>query len=138
MSRGGQGASLRLGPRQREALALLAGSPEGLETAQLAARGIGSPALSRLAALGLVTFTRRQIDRDPFHAEVPTTPSNRPALVLTPEQDAALLRLQSLAERGEFQAALLHGVTGSGKTELYLRLGGPGPRARPRRAAARA
>ena len=54
---GGQGVSLRLGPRQREALALLAGSPEGLETAQLAARGIGSPALSRLVALGLVTWS---------------------------------------------------------------------------------
>jgi primosomal protein N' (replication factor Y) (superfamily II helicase) len=119
---GGQGASLRLGPRQREALSLLAGSPEGLETAQLAGRGIGSPALSRLVALGLATFTRRQIDRDPFQAEVPRTPSNRPALVLTPEQDAALVRLRSLASRGEFQAALLHGVTGSGKTELYLRL----------------
>ncbi len=113
---------VRLGPRQREALTLLAGSPEGLETAHLAARGIGSPALSRLVTLGLVTFTRRQVDRDPFHAEVPGAPSERPALVLTPEQDVALERLRSLVDRGEFQAALLHGVTGSGKTELYLRL----------------
>jgi primosomal protein N' (replication factor Y) len=119
---GEQGVSLRLGPRQREALALLAGSPGGLETAHLAARGIGSPALSRLVTLGLVTFTRRQIDRDPFAAEVAAAPSNRPALVLTPEQDEALLRLRSLVDCGQFQAALLHGVTGSGKTELYLRL----------------
>ena len=34
-------AALRLGPRQREALTLLAGAPEGLETAHLTARGIG-------------------------------------------------------------------------------------------------
>jgi primosomal protein N' (replication factor Y) len=119
----GKGAALlRIGPRQREALTLLAGAPDGLETAQLAARGIGSPGLSRLAALGLLTFTRRQVDRDPFHAEVATALSERPALVLTAEQDAALTRLRSLIERGDFQAALLHGVTGSGKTEIYLRL----------------
>ncbi len=119
---GEHGVSLRLGSRQREALTLLAGSPEGLETAYLSARGIASPALSRLVTLGLVTLTRRQVDRDPFQAEVPAAPSERPALVLTAEQDAALMRLRSLADRGEFQAALLHGVTGSGKTEVYLRL----------------
>jgi len=116
------GAALRIGPRQREALTLLAGAPEGIETSQLAARGIGSQAVSRLAAMGLLTITRRQIDRDPFRADVSTAPSGRPALVLTPEQDAALARLRSLVARGGFQAALLHGVTGSGKTELYLRL----------------
>ena len=116
------GASIRMGPRQREALALLAGAPDGLETSLLTARGIGSPALSRLVALGLVTFTRRQVDRDPFQAGVPSAPSGRPALVLTGEQEAALARLRGLVERGDFQAALLHGVTGSGKTELYLRL----------------
>jgi primosomal protein N' (replication factor Y) (superfamily II helicase) len=118
----GGAAALRIGPRQREALTLLAGAPEGLETAQLAARGIGSPALSRLATLGLLTFTRRQIDRDPFQAPVATATSEPPPLVLTAEQDAALTRLRSLADRSDFQAALLHGVTGSGKTELYLRL----------------
>jgi primosomal protein N' (replication factor Y) len=114
--------TLRLGPRQREALTLLAGAPEGIETAQLAARGLASPALTRLAALGLVTFLRRQVERDPFAAAVgPATPE-RPLLVLTDEQSAALARLQALVERGGFQTALLHGVTGSGKTELYLRI----------------
>ena len=88
----------------------------------MTARGIGSPALSRLVTLGLVTFTRRQVDRDPFQAEVSSATSGRPALVLTDEQEAALARLRALVERGDFQAALLHGVTGSGKTELYLRL----------------
>ena len=41
---------------------------------------------------------------------------------LTPEQTAAVDRLLALARTGEFRVALLHGVTGSGKTEIYLRV----------------
>jgi primosomal protein N' (replication factor Y) len=112
----------RIGPRQREALALLAAAPDGIETAELTARGVGSAAISRLAAMGLVAVTRRQVDRDPFHAAPLDALADRPPIVLTAEQDAALDRLRSLAASGTYQAALLHGVTGSGKTELYLRL----------------
>jgi primosomal protein N' (replication factor Y) len=42
--------------------------------------------------------------------------------MLTPEQTAALDRLRKLADTGDFRVALLHGVTGSGKTEIYIRL----------------
>ena len=113
-------AAARLGARQREALALLSGAPDGIETAQLTARGIGSQAVSRLSALGLVSFSRRQVERDPFQAQ--DVPDEAPALTLTAEQDAALATLRTLLDRGGYQAALLHGVTGSGKTEIYLRL----------------
>src|SRR5205814_9789275 len=41
---------------------------------------------------------------------------------LTGEQTAALERLRKLATAGDFRVALLHGVTGSGKTEIYIRL----------------
>jgi primosomal protein N' (replication factor Y) (superfamily II helicase) len=41
---------------------------------------------------------------------------------LTIEQESALTRLTALADSRRFRAALLHGVTGSGKTEIYLRL----------------
>jgi len=41
---------------------------------------------------------------------------------LTDEQRRAVDELFALADTGEFRVALLHGVTGSGKTELYLRL----------------
>jgi hypothetical protein len=72
-------AALRLGPRQREALTLLAGAPDGIETSQLSARGIGSPALGRLVALGLLSLTRRQVD-GPIRGEV-ALPAERTALV---------------------------------------------------------
>jgi primosomal protein N' (replication factor Y) len=41
---------------------------------------------------------------------------------LTAEQTTAFETLAGLAEAREFRVALLHGVTGSGKTEIYLRL----------------
>ena len=41
---------------------------------------------------------------------------------LTAEQSAAFDQLAALADTGDFRVALLHGVTGSGKTEIYLRL----------------
>jgi primosomal protein N' (replication factor Y) len=112
---------VRLGDRQREALALLRASPDGIETAQLAERGISAGSIAGLVRLGLISLTRRRVDRDPFEQAI-TMPGARPApLELTADQRAALRTLSSL-RGGAFQAALLHGVTGSGKTELYLRL----------------
>jgi primosomal protein N' (replication factor Y) len=116
--------ALKLGSRQREALTMLSGAPDGIETAVLAAREIGSSALARLSSLGLVTFTRKRVDRDPLSSAVAADAIDADAvpLVLTAEQDSALSTLGALAARGGFQSALLHGVTGSGKTEIYLRL----------------
>jgi len=40
---------------------------------------------------------------------------------LTPEQAAALEPVEAAIEAGRFEAHLLYGITGSGKTEVYLR-----------------
>ena len=110
----------KLGERQREALSLLSGTPGGLDTAALTARGIAGQTLQRLARLGLVTFSRRQVERDPWDGHA--LRATRLAVVLTPEQSSAFERLRGLSRAEAFHAVLLHGVTGSGKTELYLRL----------------
>ncbi len=44
-----------------------------------------------------------------------------PPAVLTPPQEAAIEAIQGALESGGFAAFLLHGVTGSGKTEVYIR-----------------
>jgi primosomal protein N' (replication factor Y) len=121
---------MTLGSRQREALALLAAAPGGLETPALQDRGIPAAALKRLGALGLVSFSRRRIERDPSGHAVSSERPTRPGdLTLTPEQDRALRRLLELTARNQFSATVLHGVTGSGKTEVYLRLAGAAARA---------
>jgi primosomal protein N' (replication factor Y) len=119
--------------RQREALELLTGAPTGITTSAMSARGIAADAISRLAKHGYISLRNDRVNRDPFAASGTnqgTDPGTDPGTVsctgltrqLTAEQAAALERLRAMAASGQFRVALLHGVTGSGKTEIYLRL----------------
>jgi primosomal protein N' (replication factor Y) len=112
----------RLGPRQQAALDLLRGAPDGVPVSDLAEQNIPNASVAGLVRLGLVMVERRRVERDPFDSGA-HPPAARPAVLeLTAEQQAALQRLRDLSSRRRFEAALLHGVTGSGKTEIYLRL----------------
>jgi primosomal protein N' (replication factor Y) len=108
-----------LGARQRAALDLLRAAPDGLDASALSVRGIPSQTIARLARAGFVTIGRRRIERDPFANEERRDDRIRD---LTDEQRCALDRLRGLARENRFATALVHGVTGSGKTEVYLRL----------------
>jgi len=73
--------------------------------------------LKRLEECGLITFGDQEVWRDTVAARefVPTSPPT-----LSAEQAASWSALER-AIHGEGGLFLLHGVTGSGKTELYLR-----------------
>jgi primosomal protein N' (replication factor Y) len=115
-------ASLKLGKRQREALALVRAAPAGLDTSELDDRGITAATIRRLTELGLASVSRRRVERDPFEPGPATSTVVRVPLSLTAEQAVAFDRLAARAADDTFRTVLLHGVTGSGKTELYLRL----------------
>jgi primosomal protein N' (replication factor Y) len=74
--------------------------------------------LDKLAERGLVDLGLEEVWRDPLEGRVflPTEPPP-----LTPDQQDAWVHLRSAISKRRFEAFLLHGVTGSGKTEIYLR-----------------
>jgi len=115
-------ASKGLTPRQQGALDVLAATPAGLPLSDLRDRGISADVMTRLAGRGYVTLRAETAERDPFEGSALASLGPYAPRELTAEQTAAFDRLAALADAGEFRVALLHGVTGSGKTEIYLRL----------------
>ncbi|AYC34616.1 primosomal protein N' [Pseudomonas cavernae] len=103
-------------PRQRQALATIAQHPHGVAQQLLSQLQLNRDSLELLREKGLVHIEVRR------HAssERPTRWLAQPELPLNPEQSAAAEAVR--AGFGRFHAFLLAGVTGSGKTEVYLQL----------------
>ena len=118
------GGEPRRAPRQRQLLELLGRvSPEGHENGwSAAALDVASPAWRE----GTKALRERGwVIRGDREMTPPQGPPVTPLLVPQPEPTAgqhAALEAITAADEGGFHAWLLHGITGSGKTEVYLRL----------------
>ena len=108
----------RDGGGQRAILAWLTAAGAPLARAELRARGASAADLRRLLAAGRTV----SVSRPPTPVDAATL-AHYPRLPprLTPDQERAWQPLAAAIAAEEYAAFLLHGVTGSGKTELYLR-----------------
>jgi len=75
--------------------------------------------LEPLVESGVVALAERARSLDPFETDAP---ARSEAQAPTDDQRAALDRLWRSESSGSFESFLLHGITGSGKTEVYLQL----------------
>lgn len=109
----------RLGPRAREVLDYLGekGAPVPVRELRRLFPAVGA-VLQRLAKKGLVRWDKRPVPGEPPGEELPAAPGGEVAL--TPEQGEAVAAITQGLIRREFTPFLLHGVTASGKTEVYL------------------
>ena len=105
-------------PRQAELLDLLC-SFEALPVKDLLLHGNASRAsLKSLCDKELVSLYQREVFR---RAEIPSE-ERVPLPVLNEEQQAVFEKLSALCSSGKAGCALLQGVTGSGKTSVYIHL----------------
>jgi primosomal protein N' (replication factor Y) len=76
-------------------------------------------ALRQLLKKGLVDMQEVEISSDPFASPLPAPTQPMPP---TPDQARVLQAISPGVAERIFQSFLLHGVTGSGKTEVYMQL----------------
>jgi primosomal protein N' (replication factor Y) len=109
---------LKLSKKQRAVLGALLSADRPLSASELSeAAACGTSPIQSLREKRLIL---------PIHArtvvDAPSLPGEAPQedLVLNAEQQHALDRVLEVMRSGEHRTLLLHGVTGSGKTEVYI------------------
>ncbi len=108
-----------LNETQQKVLHLLAESGEPIPFAKLTEQAQVSPSVIRtLEKRGYVEVFQHEVRRDPLSH---VNDKSAADLRLTPKQQSALDQITAKLDEGVYAAFLLHGVTGSGKTEVYIR-----------------
>ncbi|HHU90811.1 MAG TPA: primosomal protein N' [Clostridiaceae bacterium] len=81
--------------------------------------GVSHGTIRNMAKKGWVSYTVIEVERNPFDSFECETPKE---LVPTDEQANVLKESIPLLSQNKLNEILIHGVTGSGKTEIYIRL----------------
>lgn len=108
----------RRAPRQADALRALAGKAEGMLVSEAAESvGVAEGVFRTLEKRGLVVIESSLVARDPYSEKFLSSAN----LTLNAEQEVALQAVEESMRSAAPKPILLFGVTGSGKTEIYLR-----------------
>ena len=81
--------------------------------------GVTMPVINNLEQKGIIEIFDKQVFRVPFKVEQPKTNEN---IVLNEEQEKAYIDLKNKLVSNNKNVSLLFGVTGSGKTSVYMKL----------------
>lgn len=100
-------------------LATLSADEEAEEKQLLESCGATKAQLTALCDKGLVSTKAVEVDRG---LELINYKKQHREIALNEEQTAALEALKELSDSGEAHGALLHGVTGSGKTSVMMKI----------------
>lgn len=115
----GSGGGAVRGQKQKELLKYLAECPQST-VRELEAMGFARAQINALAEKGLLSLQKEDEFRDPYKA-VGEKPSRDPGKSpLSDAQRAAKEKILELTRCDEPKAALLHGITGSGKTRVII------------------
>ncbi len=109
---------MKLSEKQTELLAILM-EKEEMAVSALDERLRSIPFLRTLEARGLLSIYEKEVFRE--YSPVEEHPQNTGRVTLNGHQSTAFDEIRAGLAAHRFSPCLLHGVTGSGKTEVYLR-----------------
>jgi len=108
-----------LNEKQLRVIELLRSAKDGVPFSELLdSGGVSSSVVRTLEKRGVVEVFAREVRRDPLAAFEPEAGDE---ITLNGEQQQALDQIIARLDAREYAAFLLHGVTASGKTEIYIR-----------------
>jgi primosomal protein N' (replication factor Y) len=119
IERSAEAPSARITKAQERAIETLRANQNAMSVSELTKQaGVSDSVIRTLIKNGIVEEFDEDIRRDPLaRAEFPETENFK----LTHAQEDALRAIEQPLKAREFLPVLLHGITGSGKTEVYIR-----------------
>ena len=106
--------------KQQEVVRIVAEAGSAAENEAAYHAGVGESVIRTLVRKGVLEYFDREVFRTPRGKA--SAEFRLEDLVLSPEQQRVYDGIRSLCEKDEANVALLFGVTGSGKTQIFIKL----------------